>query len=89
MRRFFAFDRDGKLVAFSFYDPVYRNGEVAGYSTSFKRRVPEADAFICSAIFQFAMDVFRKARQISSGSASPPSPISRTRSSGKAGPKHR
>ncbi len=60
VRRFFAFDRDGKLVAFSFYDPIYRNGDVTGYSTSFKRRVPEADAFICSAIFQFAMDVFRK-----------------------------
>jgi phosphatidylglycerol lysyltransferase len=63
VRRFFAFDRSGKLVAFSFYDPIYRDGEVVGYSTSFKRRVPEADAFICSAILQFAMDVFRKEKR--------------------------
>jgi len=59
VRKFYAFDRDGNLVALSFYDPIYRDGEVVGYSTSFKRRVPEADSFICSAILQFAVDTFR------------------------------
>jgi lysylphosphatidylglycerol synthetase-like protein (DUF2156 family) len=60
VRKFYAYDRDGKLVAFAFYDPVYRDGRVVGYSTSFKRRLPEADAFICSAILQVAIDTFRK-----------------------------
>lgn len=59
VRKFFAFDRRGKLVALSFYDPIYRDAEVVGYSTSFKRRVPEAEPFICSAILQFAMNAFR------------------------------
>jgi lysylphosphatidylglycerol synthetase-like protein (DUF2156 family) len=60
VRKFFAFDRDRKLVAFSFYDPIYEDGQVVGYSTSFKRRLPEADPFICSAILQSAIDVFRQ-----------------------------
>jgi lysylphosphatidylglycerol synthetase-like protein (DUF2156 family) len=60
VRKFFAFDRDGNLVAFAFYDPIYQDGEVVGYSTSFKRRVPEADSFICSAILQAAIDAFRQ-----------------------------
>jgi phosphatidylglycerol lysyltransferase len=59
VRKFFAFDRDGNLVAFAFYDPIYRDGEVVGYSTSFKRRLPEADPFICGAILQVALDKFR------------------------------
>jgi phosphatidylglycerol lysyltransferase len=60
VRKFFAFDRDGKLVAFSFYDPIYVDGRVVGYSTSFKRRLPEADPTICSAILQFAINAFRQ-----------------------------
>ena len=31
VRRFFTFDRDGKLVAFSFFEPVYEGGKVIGY----------------------------------------------------------
>ncbi len=46
VRQFFTFDRDGKLVAFSFYDPIYEDGQVVGYSTSFKRRIPECDSKI-------------------------------------------
>jgi lysylphosphatidylglycerol synthetase-like protein (DUF2156 family) len=60
VRKFFAYDRDGKLVAFAFYDPIYQAGRVVGYSTSFKRRLPEADPFICSAILQAAIDAFRQ-----------------------------
>ena len=59
VRKFFTFDRDGKLVAFSFYDPIYDNGEVVGYSTSFKRRLPEVDSKICNAILHFAIETFR------------------------------
>jgi lysylphosphatidylglycerol synthetase-like protein (DUF2156 family) len=60
VRKFFAFDRDGKLVAFSFYDPIYEDGRVVGYSTSFKRRIPDADPCICSAILQSAIDAFQQ-----------------------------
>jgi phosphatidylglycerol lysyltransferase len=60
VRKFYAHDSDGNLVAFAFYDPIYRGGRVVGYSTSFKRRLPEADSFICSAILQAAIDAFRQ-----------------------------
>jgi hypothetical protein len=60
VRKFFAFARDGKLVAFSFFDPIYQDGQVVGYSTSFKRRLPESDPFICTAILQSAIDTFRQ-----------------------------
>jgi phosphatidylglycerol lysyltransferase len=63
VRKFFAFDRDGKLVAFSFYDPIYEDGRVVGYSTSFKRRLPEADPSICSAILQSAIDAFQQEKR--------------------------
>jgi len=60
VRKFFAFDRDGNLVAFSFFDPVYQDGRVESYLTAFKRRLPEADPLVCSAIIQFAIDTFRQ-----------------------------
>jgi phosphatidylglycerol lysyltransferase len=59
VRKFFAFDRDGKLVAFAYYDPIYEDGRVVGYSTSFKRRLPEADANICNGLLHVAMESFR------------------------------
>src|SRR5262245_17161766 len=59
VRKFFTFDPTGRLVAFSFYDPIYQDGQVVGYSTSFKRRIPEADSKICNAILHFAIETFR------------------------------
>lgn len=60
VRRFFTFDRDGKLVALGFFDPVYENGEVIGYSTSFKRRLPEADLKAGHAITRVAIEQFKR-----------------------------
>jgi lysylphosphatidylglycerol synthetase-like protein (DUF2156 family) len=60
VRKFYAFNGDGDLVAFSFYDPIYQDGQVVAYSTSFKRRLPDSDPFICSAILQSAIDAFRE-----------------------------
>jgi lysylphosphatidylglycerol synthetase-like protein (DUF2156 family) len=62
-RKFFAFDRDGNLVAFSFFDPVYQDGQVASYLAAFKRRLPEADPLMCSAIMQFAIDTFQREKR--------------------------
>ena len=60
VRKFYAFDSHGDLMAFSFYDPIYQDGQVVGYSTSFKRRSPDSDPFISSAILQSAIDAFRQ-----------------------------
>lgn len=60
VRRFFTFDAEGKLVAFGFFDPVYENGEVVGYSTSFKRRLPEADLKAGQAITRVAIEQFQR-----------------------------
>jgi len=60
VRKFFAFDRHGELVAFSFFDPVYQDGRVTSYVAAFKRRLPETDPLMCSAIMQFAIDTFQQ-----------------------------
>lgn len=60
VRRFFTFDPQGKMVAFGFFDPVYENGEVVGYSTSFKRRLPEADMKAGQAITRVAIEQFQR-----------------------------
>jgi lysylphosphatidylglycerol synthetase-like protein (DUF2156 family) len=60
VRKFYAFDREGNVMAFSFYDPIYQDGQVVGYSTSFKRRHPKSDPFISSAILQSAINAFRQ-----------------------------
>ncbi len=63
VRKFFAFDRDGNLVALSFFDPVYQDGQVVSYLAAFKRRLPEVDPLMCSAIMQFAIDTFQREKR--------------------------
>jgi lysylphosphatidylglycerol synthetase-like protein (DUF2156 family) len=46
VRRFFTFDRDGKLVAFAFFDPIYEAGNLVGYGSQHNRYLPEADHMI-------------------------------------------
>jgi phosphatidylglycerol lysyltransferase len=60
VRKFYAFDAEGNLVAFAFYDPIYQDGQVVAYSTSFKRRHPDSDPCINSAVLQVAIDAFRE-----------------------------
>lgn len=60
VRRFFTFDRDGKLVAFSFFDPVYEGGKLIGYGSQHNRHLPEADTQINFAIKRVAIETFRK-----------------------------
>jgi lysylphosphatidylglycerol synthetase-like protein (DUF2156 family) len=60
VRRFFAFDRDGKLVAFAVFDPVYEGGEVVGYTSQHNRHLPEADAMVHFAITRSAIETFQK-----------------------------
>jgi len=60
VRKFFAFDREGRLQAFAFFDPIYEVGEVVGYLCSAKRRLPEADTLVGYAILHCAIQVFMK-----------------------------
>ena len=60
VRRFFTFDRDGKLVAFRFFDPVYEGGKVVGYTSQHNRHLPEADAMVHFAIKRVAIETFQK-----------------------------
>lgn len=60
VRKFFAFDADGRPAALGFFDPLFRDGEVIGYSTSFKRRDPKAEQKVGQAITRFAIETFQR-----------------------------
>jgi lysylphosphatidylglycerol synthetase-like protein (DUF2156 family) len=62
VRRFFTFNRDGNLVAFGFFDPVYEGGKVVGYTSQHNRHLPEADAMVHFAIKRIAIETFQKER---------------------------
>jgi lysylphosphatidylglycerol synthetase-like protein (DUF2156 family) len=59
VRKFFAFDREGHLQAFAFFDPIYEDGRIVGYLCSTKRRLPEADKLIGYAILHSAIQSFQ------------------------------
>jgi lysylphosphatidylglycerol synthetase-like protein (DUF2156 family) len=59
VRKFFTFDDKGRLQAFAFFDPIYEGGEIVGYLSSAKRRLPEADALVGYAILHHAIQTFR------------------------------
>jgi lysylphosphatidylglycerol synthetase-like protein (DUF2156 family) len=60
VRRFFTFDRAGKLVAFAFFDPVYEAGKIIGYTSQHNRHLPEADVMVSFAIKRIAIETFQK-----------------------------
>jgi lysylphosphatidylglycerol synthetase-like protein (DUF2156 family) len=60
VRRFFTFDRDGKLVAFAFFDPIYEAGNLVGYGSQHNRYLPEADHMINFAIKRVAIETFKR-----------------------------
>src|SRR5260370_7475909 len=37
VRKFVAYDKEGKVAGFVFYDPMYRDGNVFGYSANISR----------------------------------------------------
>jgi lysylphosphatidylglycerol synthetase-like protein (DUF2156 family) len=59
VRKFFTFDREGRLQAFAFFDPMYEDGDVVGYLCSAKRRLPEADVLVGYAILHRAICTFQ------------------------------
>ena len=59
VRRFYLVDPDGKFLAFVFFDPLYRDNEVVGYVTAFKRRHPNAPSQAEQGICKVAIEQFR------------------------------
>ena len=60
VRRFFAFDSSGSLVAIALYDPVYENGHIVAYVAQTKRYLPDFDPRINLAILRRAIETFQK-----------------------------
>ena len=58
-RKFFLIDPEGRLLAFVFFDPVYRNGEIVGYTSCTKRRHPDTPRHGEAAIMKQAIERFQ------------------------------
>ncbi|MCX6880745.1 MAG: DUF2156 domain-containing protein [Verrucomicrobia bacterium] len=59
VRKFVAYDRQGEIVGFVFYDPVYRDGNVVGYSANISRCDESRYGRLATAIHMVAVDLFR------------------------------
>lgn len=59
VRKFVARDREGRLCGFVFYDPMYRDGRVVGYSANTPRTDEQRFGRLTTAIHMEAMDAFR------------------------------
>ena len=59
VRTIFVFDRDGTLIAYAVFDPVYDGGRVVGYTSQHNRHRPEADSLVQHAIRRYAIELFR------------------------------
>lgn len=59
MRRFLLLDDAGKLVALLDFDPIWRDGVVVAYTTSFKRKIAGATPHAEIGLTKFAVDRFR------------------------------
>lgn len=59
VRKFVAFDRDGRVAGFAFYDPMYRDGRTFGYSANILRCDESRFGRLATAIHMEAMELFR------------------------------
>jgi lysylphosphatidylglycerol synthetase-like protein (DUF2156 family) len=60
MRRFLLHGPDGRLLAILDFDPLFRDGKVFGYTTSFKRKQVDATPHAEIGLTKFAVDRFRE-----------------------------
>lgn len=60
MRRFMLLDPDGRAVALLDFDPMFRDGEILGYTTAFKRKFADTTPHAEIGLTKFAVDRFRK-----------------------------
>lgn len=59
VRKFVAYDKEGEVAGFVFYDPIFRDGRVAGYSANISRCDEKRFGRLATAIHMEAMEVFR------------------------------
>lgn len=59
VRKFVAYDREGNIIGFAFYDPIYRDGQVIGYSANISRCDEAKYGRLATAIHMEAIDVFK------------------------------
>ena len=59
VRKWFLFDPAGKMLAFIFFDPLYRDGKIFGVVTCIKRRHPDAPLYAEQALMKRAIDQFK------------------------------
>jgi lysylphosphatidylglycerol synthetase-like protein (DUF2156 family) len=59
VRKFVAYDRAGQAVGFAFYDPMYRDGKVYGYSANIVRCDEKRYGRLATAVHMEAVEKFR------------------------------
>ncbi len=60
VRKFFLVDAAGRPLAFAFFDPIYADGAIAGYLSTTRRWLPEADPLAAHALVGAAIAVFQQ-----------------------------
>ncbi len=60
VRKFVGLNKDGCVVGFAFYDPMYRDGNVFGYSANIVRCDEERYGKLATTIHMEAIEVFRQ-----------------------------
>jgi lysylphosphatidylglycerol synthetase-like protein (DUF2156 family) len=60
VRKFIALDKNGQVAGFVFYDPMYRDGQIFGYSANIVRCDEERFGKLATAIHMEAIEVFRR-----------------------------
>jgi len=59
VRKFVAYDQEGRVAGFAFYDPMYRDGKVFGYSANILRCDESRFGRLATAIHMEAIEKFR------------------------------
>src|SRR5204863_6977393 len=59
VRKFVAYDKAGQVAGFAFYDPMYRTGQVIGYSANIVRCDEQRFGRLATAIHMEAMEKFK------------------------------
>lgn len=80
VRKLYMFDAEGRMQAFIYFDPLYRDDQVIGYVTCIKRRHPDAPQYIEPALMKHAIELFKsEGKQILRLGLSPMAGISNDR----------
>ncbi len=59
VRKFVAYDKDGQVAGFTFYDPMYRDGKVCGYAATISRSDEKRYGRLATAINMEAAEKFK------------------------------